>query len=129
MGIKKEIQILLAEDNMINRQIATIIFKQMELTFDIASDGREAFEMHQKNRYDLIFMDIQMPVMSGLEATQLIRAYEKEAGLPLKVYIVALTASIVAEKKEECMLAGIDEFLEKPLMKNKLAKLMSQFGI
>lgn len=129
MEIRRKLKILLAEDNVINQRIATIIFKQMELTFDIARDGREAFEMHQKNRYDLIFMDIQMPVMNGLEATRLIRAFEKEADLPNKVYILALTASIISEKREECLDAGIDDFLEKPLLKSKLATLISQIGM
>jgi len=128
MEIRKEIKILLAEDNMINRRIAAIMFNQMDLTFDIACNGKEAVGMYQQNRYDLIFMDIQMPVMNGLEATRLIRAFEKESDLPINVYIVALTASLISEKRDECLEAGIDDFLEKPLLKSKLAKLMSQMG-
>ena len=129
MDVRKELKILLAEDNKINQRIAGITFKQLDLTFDIANDGHEALEMYQLNRYDLIFMDIQMPVMNGLEATRLIRVFEKESDSPHRVYIVALTANTISEKREEYMEAGLDYFMEKPFLKSKLQAFISQFGI
>ena len=128
MDVRKEIRILLAEDNKINQRIASITFKQLDLKFDIANDGQEALEMYKLNGYDLIFMDIQMPVMDGLEATQLIRAYEKESASTRRVYIVALTANTISEKSEEYMESGMDYFMEKPFLKIKLDTFISQFG-
>lgn len=127
MHAQKELKILLAEDNKINQRLATITFNQLELKCDIASNGKEAFEMYQQNEYDLILMDLQMPVMNGLEATRLIRVFEKESDLQHRVFIVALTASEISEKKEECREAGMDDFMEKPIRGNMLHTLISQF--
>lgn len=127
MHAQKELKILLVEDNKINQRLATITFNQLELKCDIASNGKEAFEMYQQNEYDLILMDLQMPVMNGLEATRLIRVFEKESDLQHRVFIVALTASEISEKKEECREAGMDDFMEKPIRGNMLHTLISQF--
>lgn len=127
MHAQKELKILLVEDNKINQRLATITFNQLELKCDIASNGKEAFEMYQYNKYDLILMDLQMPVMNGLEATRLIRVFEKESDLQHRVFIVALTASEISEKKEECREAGMDDFMEKPIRGNMLHTLISQF--
>lgn len=129
MEVQKEIKILLAEDNKINQRIAGMTFKQLDLKCDIANDGNEALEMYRLNRYDLIFMDIQMPVMDGLEATRLIREFEKELDSPHRVYIVALTANTISENGEGYLDAGMDYFMEKPFLKSKLHSFISQFGI
>lgn len=127
MGAQKELKILLAEDNKINQHLATFTFIQLELKFDIASNGKEALKMYQQNKYDLILMDMHMPEMDGLEATRLIRAFETESGMQHRVIIVALTASMVSDKMEECFEAGMDDFMEKPIHKNMLRKLISRF--
>lgn len=119
----KELKILLAEDNRIIQRLAVFTFGQMGIPIDFASNGKEAFEMYQNKKYDLILMDMQMPVMDGLEATRQIRAFEKEANADNRVYIVALTANILAETKSDCLTAGMDDFMEKPFHEEKLRAL------
>ena len=126
MENNQAIKVLLAEDNKINQRIMTLTFKQMGVKCDIASNGKEALEMHQKNLYHLILMDMQMPLMDGLEASRLIRDFEKSTNQTKRVYIVALTGNDVSEKEEECLEAGMDDFMEKPLQENLLSKLFSK---
>ena len=123
----KEWKILLAEDNRINQRIAAITLRQMGISVDIASNGKEALEMYRDKQYQLILMDMQMPVMDGLEATRLIRALEKETGSENRVFIVALTANFISEKREECLLAGMDEFMEKPFQEQTLRAMFSKY--
>ena len=92
----------------------------------MASNGLEALEMHKQNQYDLIFMDIQMPVMDGLESTRQIRAFENNPGREHKACIVALTASEISDKHQECIDAGSDYFMEKPIQKKKVRELISR---
>lgn len=122
----KELNILLAEDNRINQRIAMLTFRQMGLSIDIASNGQEALDMFRQNNYDLIMMDMQMPVMDGLEATRQIRTFEKETMPAHRVYIIALTANAIYERKEECIQAGMDDFMEKPFQERTLRALFSK---
>lgn len=121
-----ELKILIAEDNWINQRIAVVIFNQLGISINIASNGQEAFDMHRQNNYDMIMMDMQMPVMDGLEATRQIREYEKETNSDHRVYIVALTANIISERKTECIQAGMDDFMEKPFQESALRNLFSK---
>lgn len=122
----KELNILLAEDNRMNQRIALLIFGQMGVSIDIASNGQQALDMYRQNFYDLILMDIQMPVMDGLEATRQIRTFEKETKPAHRAYIVALTANAISERKEECIQAGMDDFMEKPFQERTLRALFSK---
>jgi len=126
MENNRDMKVLLAEDNKINQRIMTLTFKQMGVKCDIASNGKEALEMHQKNLYNLILMDMQMPLMDGLEASRLIRDFEKETNQTKRVYIVALTGNDISDKEEECLKAGMDDFMEKPLQENLLTELFSR---
>jgi CheY-like chemotaxis protein len=126
MEILKELKILVADDNKVNQRLATLIFRQMGLICDIASDGKEAFEMYQQKEYDLIFMDIQMPVIDGLESTKLIRAFEKDSEILHRTRIIALTGSELMENKETCLEVGMDDFIEKPIRAEKLNKFVSR---
>ena len=121
-----DLKILVAEDNKINQRLAEFTFRQLGLTFDIASDGKEAFEMYRLNAYDLILMDMEMPILGGIESTRLIRAFESERINDHKVFIVAVTASETSEKKAECIDCGMDEFMEKPIRKEMLLHLIAQ---
>ncbi len=119
----KDLQVLLAEDNGINQRIASLIFTQMGMQFDVASNGKDAVEFAKKKNYDIILMDIKMPVMDGLDATREIRAFERETEVEVPAYIVALTASEVLDSRTVCMEVGMDEFMEKPIKETLLREL------
>jgi CheY-like chemotaxis protein len=126
MAINPNLKILLAEDNKINQRITMLTFKHMGVQCDIASNGQEAVSMYQQKLYDLILMDMQMPVMDGIEATCQIRAFEKGIEPMHRAFIVALTANDISDKRETCLEAGMDNFLEKPLQDNLLLELFSR---
>jgi signal transduction histidine kinase/DNA-binding response OmpR family regulator len=114
---------LVVEDNHINQQLIATMLKNYSLQVDTASDGLEAFEKYRTNTYDIIFMDIQMPVMSGIQATQEIIEYEKftkQSHTP----IVALTANTLKGDKERYLSSGLDDYLAKPLEKHELLYLL-----
>ncbi|HLN73390.1 MAG: response regulator [Methylococcaceae bacterium] len=121
-----DLNILLAEDDLINQKIASFTFSRMGVKIDIASNGKEAVEMYHRKGYDVILMDLQMPVMDGLEAARQIRTVEKEKQTNGHVYIIALTANMIADKKDECMQAGMDNMLEKPLQVNELREIIAK---
>ena len=110
----RPLQLLLAEDNVINRKLALAALAQMGCTADIAVDGHEALNATMVNRYDVILMDVQMPGMDGLEATRQIRKWEKESGTR-PVRIIALTANALAGDRDICIMAGMDDYLPKPI--------------
>lgn len=118
-------KILLAEDNPINQRVASLMFNQLGFNCDIASNGQEAFEMHKANEYDLIFMDLQMPVLDGFEATRLIRTHEKSNGSEETAFIVALTGNDYSENKVLSSESGMNDFFEKPIRVEKLHAFLS----
>lgn len=120
-----DLNILLAEDNLINQKIASFTFARMGVKIDIASNGKEAVEMFHRKGYDVILMDLQMPIMDGLEAARQIRNVEKEKQPEQRVYIIALTANVLADKKDECMQAGMDNMMEKPLEEKVLREIIA----
>ena len=108
--IEHTFKVLLAEDNNINRKVLTKMLNKCDVSFEIAKNGKEAVELFKKDDFQLIFMDMQMPEMDGLEATVLIRK-EQSWHIP----IIALTANAMAEDKQNCKKAGMDGFLTKPI--------------
>lgn len=110
------IQVLLAEDNEINQQVATQILAEAEIEVDIANNGAEAVEAIKKKNYDILIMDIQMPVMDGYEATGIIRQDETFKDLP----IIAMTANAMEGDREECIEAGMSDYVSKPINPTKL---------
>jgi len=127
MRSPEDLKILLAEDNLVNQRLMTLILSQLRIKIDIASDGKEAFEMYQQKAYDLIFMDVQMPVMDGLESTKLIREFEKSSGTLHRALIVALTGSELEENKDLCLEIGMDDFIEKPIRVEMIHRYISKF--
>lgn len=116
--------ILLVEDNLINQKVACGIIKQLGYKTDVAENGEVAVKMYKKKNYDIILMDIQMPIMDGYTATQEIRSWEKsENKKPAK--IVALTANALKEDKEKCFNLGMDDFLSKPFKMNDIKMAIS----
>jgi PAS domain S-box-containing protein len=106
------LRILLVEDNPANQKFATFMLKERGHEVDIAGDGQQGCGMAQQNQYDVILMDVQMPVMDGLEATKAIRAWEDGRS---RVPIVAVTAHAMKEDRERCLAAGMDGYLSKPI--------------
>ena len=115
----KSFDILLAEDNEVNQRLAVKILEKYHHGVTVANNGLEAFEAIQKKRYDVILMDVQMPIMGGFEATQKIREYEREQGL-VRTPIIALTAHAMLGDREKCIQAQMDEYLSKPLKQNQM---------
>ncbi|RZA26229.1 MAG: response regulator [Proteobacteria bacterium] len=113
-------RILLVEDNEINQAIVYLLFSKRGIHIDIAQDGLEGVNCHKQRPYDLIFMDLQMPVMDGIEATKQIRKFDND------VQIVALTANMVPQDKDKALAAGMNDFLCKPLDQGNLEKILEQ---
>jgi signal transduction histidine kinase/CheY-like chemotaxis protein len=119
-------KILLVEDNKANQMFMSLILKKFKLKFDIANDGLEAIEAFEKNQYDLILMDENMPNLNGIEATKRILEIEKEQNLT-HTPIIALTANALKGDREKFLEAGMDEYLTKPINKEKLAQTFKEF--
>ncbi|MBF0102560.1 MAG: response regulator, partial [Desulfobacterales bacterium] len=116
-------KVLLVEDNQINQQLATELLTEVGLIVDIANNGQEALESIQKTTYDLVLMDVQMPVMGGYEATGLIRQEEKFHDLP----IIAMTAHAMKGSREECINAGMNDYVCKPIDPNDLFAVLMRW--
>lgn len=114
----REPKILMAEDNQVNRKLAELLFKQKPGQLYLAENGAEAVEKARSMPFDLIFMDIEMPVMNGLEAAKILRAELKPCPP-----IVALTAHLLDWSKTEMAEKGIDHLLSKPLKGEELDHL------
>ncbi|MBL7928050.1 MAG: response regulator [Bacteroidia bacterium] len=126
LNLIKDKRVLIVEDNAFNQIVAVDSIHEIipDMPLDLAENGRIAVEMHQKNNYDLIIMDIQMPEMDGFQASQKIR---KELPSPLSaVPIIAMTASVTREEVEDCFEAGMDEFVAKPFNQAELISKMSR---
>jgi CheY-like chemotaxis protein len=120
----KDIKILLVEDNLINQKITLLTLMPLVKGIDTASNGKEALDKFGTTNYDLILMDIQMPVMSGLMAAEKIRALESTTNSHIP--IIAITANAMIGDKEKCLSAGIDDYISKPFQPATLiAKIKS----
>jgi two-component system, sensor histidine kinase and response regulator len=120
------LRILLAEDNFVNRAVASAILEKNGHSLAHASNGIEAVEAAEREAFDLIFMDVQMPETDGFEATRRIRTAEQ--GTDRHTPIVALTAHAMAGDRERCLAAGMDEYLSKPLKKEALYQLLERIS-
>ena len=124
----KEFRILMVEDNLINQKISKITLEKSGCKLDVANNGKEGLEKYIQNPYDLILMDIQMPVMDGLETTRQIRKFEKEQG-ERHAFIVALTANAMESDRKKAMAVGMDGFIAKPFNPKELFKILHGFII
>ncbi len=118
------LRILLAEDHPVNQQLFLRVLDRLGYAADVVQNGVEAVEMILKQPYDLVFMDIQMPVMDGIKATGLIRQLLPEPKLPV---IVALTAHARKEDRDMCLTAGMDDYVSKPIQMDEVRRVFDRW--
>lgn len=121
---RRQLKILIADDTETNRQVLHGLLRRLGHACEIAVNGHDALRLATSKDYDLIFMDVHMPEMDGLEATRRIR---QSGGKKALVRIVAITASVFASDVEECLRAGMDDFVAKPIDRKKLTALLDDF--
>jgi CheY-like chemotaxis protein len=120
---KYPLKILIAEDNRVNQKIAVRMISKLGYDPDIAVDGKEVLEEVSKVNYDLILMDVQMPEMDGLEATRMVRLC-----LPVQPVIIAMTANAMQGDREECIQAGMDDYISKPVHLEELVVKLEKWA-
>jgi CheY-like chemotaxis protein len=118
-------RVLLAEDNAVNQKLASRVLEKLGCRVDVAGNGREAVRMAEGFSYDLIFMDCRMPEMDGYEACGQIRLRQ---GTAARVPIVALTAHAVNGAREECLRAGMDDYLTKPVRPADFERILTRWS-
>lgn len=129
---KSQVRILLVEDNKINSKLGITLLRKCGITAVAAEDGQEALDLifADPDKFALILMDCQMPVMDGFTATRKIRQWERARGAVDRLPIIALTANVSAAAEKECLEAGADKFLPKPLtMKNLRDEISTRLGL
>jgi CheY-like chemotaxis protein/signal transduction histidine kinase/HPt (histidine-containing phosphotransfer) domain-containing protein len=114
-----DVRVLLVEDNLVNQQVGLNMLETLGCRVDVASDGYAALEAMTRGRYDLVFMDCQMPNLDGYAATAVIRRRETEQG-SRRIPVIALTANAMDGEREKCLAAGMDDYLAKPLHRHAL---------
>ena len=119
MAKNKKYRILVAEDNQINVKVAEFTLKSIASQLDFAFNGEEVLEMIEKTSYDVIMMDVKMPVMDGYETTKIIRKREQENPDIDPLRIIAITANNQPEEIKYCMSIGMNDFLAKPFNTNE----------
>ncbi|MGF1701140.1 response regulator [Photobacterium makurazakiensis] len=117
------VAILVVEDTLINQKVAKMMLEKLGASVVIAENGQVAVDLYKQHAFDLIFMDCQMPVLDGFEATQAIRHLEGEGE---HIPIIALTANVVKEEKDKCFDAGMDDFVSKPVSKKTLSSMLEK---
>jgi len=123
MAARHPLRILLAEDNVVNQKLAMRLLQQMGYRADLASNGIEAIESVQRQTYDVVLMDVQMPDMDGLEASRKITARWRQQERP---HIIAMTANAMQGDRDMCLAAGMDDYLTKPIRVERLVEALNQ---
>jgi len=123
---RKHLHILLADDNAINRELSTRILSKRGHTISVVVNGKLAVEAVEKEKFDVVLMDVQMPEMDGLEATATIRAMEKNSGGHLP--IIAMTAHAMKGDRERCLAAGMDGYISKPIRVQELLQITESYA-
>ena len=123
------LNILLVEDNLLNQRLVAFNLKKFNHTVVIANNGIEAIEKFNESKFDLILMDIMMPLMNGLQATIKIREIESTYAIENRTPIIAITANAMNTYRDQCLSAGMDEFMTKPFNIEKLKYLLKKLEI
>ena len=119
-------RVLVAEDSQVNQEVVTRMLESLGCGADVAADGAQALERLERERYDLVLMDCQMPVMDGYEAAARLRRRERGDGPPCPP-VVALTANALSGERERCLAAGMDDYLPKPFTRAQLAAALARW--
>ena len=126
------LRVLLCDDNLINQKVATRLLQQMGYRADVAANGVEALAAIDRQPYDLIFMDVMMPKMGGLDATRIIRERQRQpAQFPnykTPIFIIAMTASAMQGDREQCLAAGMDDYVAKPVRLEDVRTIVERWG-
>ncbi len=123
------LNILLVEDNKINQKVAMLNLKNLGYQVDIANNGKEAVEKFKNGDYDLIFMDVQMPEMDGVEACKKIRELENNTDSTKKIPIIAMTANTSEDERKKYMEAGMDDYISKPFKQKELIEIFKKNAV
>ncbi|MEX1367374.1 MAG: response regulator [Nannocystaceae bacterium] len=123
-------RVLVVEDNAINQKVARRMLERLGCRVDVASDGRAALQQVESVAYDLVFMDVQMPVMDGLDAVARIRRRERERqNRGRRLPVVAMTAHAMQSDRERCLAAGMDDYISKPVERQELVRVLRSLGV
>jgi CheY-like chemotaxis protein len=120
----RTVQVLVAEDNVVNQKVATLMLGTLGIRPDVAANGREAVEMFEMTPYGLIFMDCQMPELDGYAASRAIRSRERRGR---RVTIVAMTAEAMEGSRELCIEAGMDDYISKPVKRGEICEVLRKW--
>jgi CheY-like chemotaxis protein len=123
LSVRRGSKVLLAEDNLLNQEVAVALLREVGLDVEVVSNGRDAVDAAMSRPFDLILMDMQMPVLDGLEATRQIRAIPAHVHTP----ILAMTASVFDEDREKCFAAGMNDHVPKPVEPDMLYEVMARW--
>ncbi len=117
------LKVLVVEDNLINQKITKSFLQRLNHTVTIAKNGKEAVDIFEREYFDCILMDIQMPIMDGIQATKTIR--EKEKTKKTNIPIIAVSANLMVEEETKILKAGMNDFIPKPLNEAQLRNVLS----
>ncbi|MDB4932828.1 MAG: rpfC, partial [Myxococcaceae bacterium] len=123
LAASRPLRVLLTEDNLINQAVAARLLEKLGHEVTVANNGEESFDAWERGSFDVILMDVQMPVMDGLDATRAIRRAEEARGT--RVPIIALTAHAMNSDRDRCLAAGMDRYLSKPIRFDALAAALA----
>ncbi len=120
-------KVLVVDDNLLNRKLACAILRNNEYDFDVAENGKIAYDLFVAGDYDIILMDIQMPIMNGLESSKMIREYERKSKYTSSIPIIAVTTFTRESDKQNCYDAEMNEVLGKPYKTDNLIEVMGKY--
>jgi CheY-like chemotaxis protein len=119
-------KILVVEDNEVNQKVVRAIFRRNNIIFELANDGDEALKKLKDEKFDLILMDCQMPILDGYQTTKIIREEEQKENKK-RCPIIAVTANAMSGDKDRCLSAGMDDFLSKPFQTRQIIEMIEKW--